>query len=183
VRHWPAAAQASTGPDVAPPWRRGRVPHTETNKNLEHQHGARGGVAATLRHEEEGTELLRGAAEVIGDRQLVCKPMSPSSVRRVHAIARPPAPDATTPTTAGRPTCAARPAASALDRAARRARASGGRWTITRTDKLASDLRLLDTQTRPPACYRASWQLPGPDSHRQATTSFRPEHSRWTTTS
>ena len=22
-----------------------------------------------------------------------------------------------------------------------------------------------------PACYRASWQLPGPDSHRQATTS------------
>jgi len=27
-------------------------------------------------------------------------------------------------------------------------------------------------QTAPPACYRASWQLPGPDSHRQATTSF-----------
>lgn len=27
-------------------------------------------------------------------------------------------------------------------------------------------------QTEPPACYRASWQLPGPDSHRQATTSF-----------
>jgi len=26
--------------------------------------------------------------------------------------------------------------------------------------------------TQPPACYRASWQLPGPDSHRQATTSF-----------
>ena len=26
----------------------------------------------------------------------------------------------------------------------------------------------------PPACYRASWQLPGPDSHRQATTSLRP---------
>jgi hypothetical protein len=26
-------------------------------------------------------------------------------------------------------------------------------------------------QTKPPACYRASWQLPGPDSHRQATTS------------
>ena len=24
----------------------------------------------------------------------------------------------------------------------------------------------------PPACYRASWQLPGPDSHRQATTSL-----------
>jgi hypothetical protein len=29
-------------------------------------------------------------------------------------------------------------------------------------------------QTGPPACYRASWQLPGPDSHRQATTSLRP---------
>src|SRR4051812_7863407 len=27
-------------------------------------------------------------------------------------------------------------------------------------------------RTEPPACYRASWQLPGPDSHRQATTSF-----------
>jgi transposase len=26
-------------------------------------------------------------------------------------------------------------------------------------------------QAEPPACYRASWQLPGPDSHRQATTS------------
>ena len=33
-------------------------------------------------------------------------------------------------------------------------------------------------QTEPPACYRASWQLPGPDSHRQATTSLRPEHHR-----
>jgi hypothetical protein len=27
-------------------------------------------------------------------------------------------------------------------------------------------------QTEPPACYRASWQLPGLDSHRQATTSL-----------
>ena len=26
-------------------------------------------------------------------------------------------------------------------------------------------------QTGPPACYRASWQLPGPDFHRQVTTS------------
>ena len=26
---------------------------------------------------------------------------------------------------------------------------------------------------KPPACYRASWQLPGPDFHRQATTSLR----------
>src|SRR2546429_7454337 len=28
-------------------------------------------------------------------------------------------------------------------------------------------------QTEPPACYRASRQLPGPDFHRQATTSLR----------
>src|SRR5947209_9803133 len=28
-------------------------------------------------------------------------------------------------------------------------------------------------QTEPPVCYRASWQLPEPDSHRLATTSFR----------
>ena len=27
-------------------------------------------------------------------------------------------------------------------------------------------------RTEPPVCYRASWQLPGPDLHRQATTSF-----------
>ena len=26
-------------------------------------------------------------------------------------------------------------------------------------------------QTKPPVCYRAPWRLPGPDSHRQATTS------------
>src|SRR5215472_8952034 len=32
-------------------------------------------------------------------------------------------------------------------------------------------------QTKPPACYRASWQLPGPDSHRQATTSLRTARS------
>ena len=25
---------------------------------------------------------------------------------------------------------------------------------------------------KPPACYRASWQLPGPDFHRLATASF-----------
>jgi hypothetical protein len=29
----------------------------------------------------------------------------------------------------------------------------------------------------PPACYRASWQLPGPDFHRQATTSLRTTRS------
>jgi hypothetical protein len=38
-------------------------------------------------------------------------------------------------------------------------------------------------QTRPPACYRAPWRLPGPDLHRLATTSFRPGHDRWTITS
>src|SRR6185312_5993380 len=38
-------------------------------------------------------------------------------------------------------------------------------------------------QTEPPACYRASWQLPGPDSHRLATTSFPSGHDRWTITS
>jgi hypothetical protein len=27
-------------------------------------------------------------------------------------------------------------------------------------------------QTEPPACYRASWQLPEPDFHRPATTSL-----------
>src|SRR5712664_3001537 len=32
-------------------------------------------------------------------------------------------------------------------------------------------------QTEPPACYRASWQLPGPDLHRQATTSLRTARS------
>src|ERR1039457_5927708 len=32
-------------------------------------------------------------------------------------------------------------------------------------------------QEKPPACYRASWQLPGPDSHRQATTSLRTRRS------
>ena len=32
-------------------------------------------------------------------------------------------------------------------------------------------------QTEPPVCYRASWQLPEPDSHRLATTSFRSGHS------
>jgi hypothetical protein len=37
-------------------------------------------------------------------------------------------------------------------------------------------------QTRPPACYRASWQLPGPDFHRQATASLRLQ-KRYTLTS
>jgi hypothetical protein len=31
-------------------------------------------------------------------------------------------------------------------------------------------------QTEPPTCYRAPWRLPGPDSHRLATTSFQSGH-------
>ena len=31
----------------------------------------------------------------------------------------------------------------------------------------------------PPACYRASCQLPGPDFHRQATTSLRTRRTPW----
>src|SRR5207245_850926 len=33
----------------------------------------------------------------------------------------------------------------------------------------------------PAACYRASWQLPGPDSHRLADTSLRVDHLNATT--
>jgi hypothetical protein len=32
-------------------------------------------------------------------------------------------------------------------------------------------------QAEPPACYRASWQPPGPDSHWQATTSYEHEET------
>ena len=38
-------------------------------------------------------------------------------------------------------------------------------------------------QTEPPACYRASWQLPGRDSHPQAATSLCQIRSNPTTTS
>src|SRR3954466_9620056 len=38
-------------------------------------------------------------------------------------------------------------------------------------------------QTEPPVCYRASWQLPGPDSHRQATTSTNTKITRHITRS
>jgi hypothetical protein len=31
----------------------------------------------------------------------------------------------------------------------------------------------------PPACYLASWQLPGPDFLRQATTSYEHEDPPW----
>jgi hypothetical protein len=33
----------------------------------------------------------------------------------------------------------------------------------------------------PAACYRASWQLPGPDSHRLADTSLRVDYLNATT--
>src|SRR5438876_10294393 len=38
-------------------------------------------------------------------------------------------------------------------------------------------------QTEPPACYRASWQLPGRDSHPQATTSLCSDQVTRSTTS
>jgi hypothetical protein len=41
---------------------------------------------------------------------------------------------------------------------------------------LGSDLARFPA--KPPACYRASWQLPGPDSHRQATTSTNTKSHR-----
>ncbi len=41
------------------------------------------------------------------------------------------------------------------------------------TGLLTLDFDPARFQTEPPACYRASWQLPGPDFHRQATTSFK----------
>jgi hypothetical protein len=47
--------------------------------------------------------------------------------------------------------------------------ASSLSYTVPLT--LGSDLARF--QAEPPACYRASWQLPGPDFHRQATTSLR----------
>jgi len=37
----------------------------------------------------------------------------------------------------------------------------------------AADQGGLTAGLSAPACYRASWQLPGPDSHRQATASLR----------
>ena len=45
------------------------------------------------------------------------------------------------------------------------------------TGVLDAGLRPARFQTKPPACYRASWQLPGPDFHRQATTSLRDQSS------
>src|SRR5664279_431778 len=44
-------------------------------------------------------------------------------------------------------------------------------WASTRTV----------SKTEPPVCYRASWQLPGPDSHRLADTSLRVDYLNATT--
>ena len=61
---------------------------------------------------------------------------------------------------------------------------------MLRTADLLPPTRLLTLgsdpirfQTEPPACYRASWQLPGRDSHPQATTSLCRIRSTQTTTS
>jgi hypothetical protein len=45
--------------------------------------------------------------------------------------------------------------------------------SLPHTGLLTLDSDPARCQTEPPACYRASWQLPGPDFHRQATTSLR----------
>jgi hypothetical protein len=58
-------------------------------------------------------------------------------------------------------------------------RPSTASTAITRKRTELSKLRLTlgsdpaRSQAGPPACYRASWQLPGPDFHRQAATSLR----------
>jgi hypothetical protein len=41
-----------------------------------------------------------------------------------------------------------------------------------RHELLTSRSDLARFQAEPPGCYRASWQLPGPDFRRQATTSL-----------
>jgi hypothetical protein len=46
--------------------------------------------------------------------------------------------------------------------------AERAQFLLTLHDKTTDPTRF---QTDPPACYRASWQLPGPDSHRHAMTS------------
>jgi hypothetical protein len=52
---------------------------------------------------------------------------------------------------------------------------------MLRTAQLLPRTRAFDTALRrrafpptPAVCYRAPWRLPGPDSHRLATTSFQP---------
>ena len=65
--------------------------------------------------------------------------------------------------------------------AQRRAKLTTPQASLHATDRIFASPQGLSTlgfdptrfQTGPPVCYRASWQLPGPDSHRQATTSLR----------
>jgi hypothetical protein len=45
--------------------------------------------------------------------------------------------------------------------------------SLPRTGLLTLRFDTARFQTTPAACYRAPWRLPGPDSHRQATTSLR----------
>ena len=45
-------------------------------------------------------------------------------------------------------------------------------WLLPPTRLLTLGFDPARFQTEPPACYRASWQLPGWDSHPQATTSL-----------
>ena len=45
-------------------------------------------------------------------------------------------------------------------------------WLLPPTRLLTLGSDPARFQTEPPACYRASWQLPGRDSHPQATTSL-----------
>ena len=67
-----------------------------------------------------------------------------------------------------------------LSPARRRAHLTTRQASLDATDRSVAPPKGLSTlgfdparfQTEPPACYRASWQLPGPDSHRQATTSL-----------
>jgi hypothetical protein len=52
-----------------------------------------------------------------------------------------------------------------------------GSSTIFTERALALGYSSARFQTEPPACHRASWQLPGPDFHRQSTTSLRTARS------
>ena len=45
-------------------------------------------------------------------------------------------------------------------------------WSLPPTRLLTLGSDPTRFQTKPPACYRASWQLPGRDSHPLATTSL-----------
>ena len=45
-------------------------------------------------------------------------------------------------------------------------------WLLPQKGLLTLGFDPARFQTEPPACYRASWQLPGRDSHPLATTSL-----------